>query len=264
MNLYRLLEIAGILLIILYVIPMVQLRAQLRAPGTPHLVPIARDQVEQPLVNLMGRLVDTLGAAGFSLLGWVEGPSPPGARAGVRFIAVLRAPDRTTEAMVRGNRRVVAGGGYRELADVEYTTHFTDDGEVDTNSSTMLGYFIRPPRRVVNSFPDVQDALELYRFHRQLVERQTRRWSSRITDPVATLGEELARLREMWPKEMERQAAYGLYSPAAPNAYRLTWYGAIRGVVLLGTPGKQIRAALRRRRAARLAAELRALPEPTS
>src|SRR5438477_12215158 len=57
MNLYRLLEIAAVLLAILYVLPVVQLRVQLRSPGTPHLLPIAREQVAQPLGKLMGGLV---------------------------------------------------------------------------------------------------------------------------------------------------------------------------------------------------------------
>ncbi len=262
MNIYRLLEIAAVLLVILYVLPVVQLRAQLRSPGTPHLVPIAREQVAQPLGDLMGRLVDTLVNAGFRLLGFAEGPSQPGARSGVLYIAELLAPDRQTAALVYGKSRTTASGEPEFSVDVEYATHFTNTGEVDTNTSTMLGIFIRSPRKLVFSFPDERDPLALYQLHRRLIVRHGKRWQSRAEDPPATLDEALARLRTMWPQEMEQQAASGIYMRAGTSAYRLTWYGAIRGVVMLGTPGKQIRTALLRMRASRLAAELRALPEP--
>ena len=89
----QLLAVAAVLLGIFYVIPILQLRAQIRAPGTPHLVPIAREQVEQPLGALMGRLVDALVNAGFTLLGFVEGPSPPGARTGVPGSAAISTPE---------------------------------------------------------------------------------------------------------------------------------------------------------------------------
>jgi len=262
MNIYRLLEIAAVLLVILYVLPVVQLRAQLRSPGTPHLVPIAREQVAQPLGDLMGRLVDTLVNAGFRLLVFAEGPSQPGARSGVLYIAELLAPDRQTAALVYGKSRTTASGEPEFSVDVEYATHFTNTGEVDTNTSTMLGIFIRSPRKLVFSFPDERDPLALYQLHRRLIDRHGKRWQSRAEDPPATLDEALARLRTMWPQEMEQQAASGIYMRAGTSAYRLTWYGAIRGVVMLGTPGKQIRTALLRMRASRLAAELRALPEP--
>ena len=263
MNLNQLLGIAGVLLVILYVLPAVQLRAQLRSPGTPHLVPMAREGVGQPLGMLMGRLVDSLVNAGFTLLGFAEGPAPPGASTGVLYIAELLAPDRRTAALVYGKRRMTVSGEPEFSANVEYATHFTNGGEVDSNSSTLLGFFIRSPRKLVFSFPDERDPIALYQLHRHLIERHGNRWQSRPEDPPATLDEALARLREYWPREMEQQAATGIYQRAGASAYRLTWYGAIRGVVMLGTPGKQIRLALVRQRAAKLAAELRALPEPT-
>ena len=262
MNLYRLLEIAAILLVILYVLPIVQLRAQLRSPGTPHLLPIAREQVTQPLGNLMGRQVDTLVNAGFTLLGFAEGPSQPGTPSGVLYIAELLAPDRHTAALVYGKCVTVASGEPEFSVDVEYATHFSNKGEVDSNTSRILGFFIRSPRKLVFSFPDERDPLALYQLHRRLIDRHGKRWQSRAEDPPATFDEALTRLRTMWPQEMERQAAMGLYRRAGTSAYRLTWYGAIRGVVMLGTPGKQIRTALLRMRASRLAAELRARPEP--
>ena len=262
MNLYHLLEIAAVLLVILYVLPVVQLRAQLRSPGTPYLAPIARERVGQPLGTLMGRLVDTLVNAGFTLLGFAEGPSQPGAQTGVLYIAELLAPNRQTAALVYGKSRTTGGGEPELSADVEYATHFTNKGEVDTNTSTMLGFFIRSPRKLVFSFPDEPDPIALYQLHRRLVEQYGKRWQSRTEDPPATLDDALARLRTMWPQEMEQQAATGIYMRSGTSAYRLTWYGAIRGVVMLGAPGKQIRTALLRRRASRLAAELRALPEP--
>lgn len=262
MNLNQLLGIAAVLLVILYVLPVVQLRAQLRSPGTPHLTPIDRERVGQPLGTLMSRLVDSLGNAGFALLGFAEGPSQPGAQTGVLYIAELVAPDRQTAALVYGKRRTTASGDSEFSADIEYATHFANKGEVDTNTSTMLGFFIRSPRKLVFSFPDERDPIALYHLHRRLIERHGNRWQSRPEDPPATLDEALTRLRTMWPQEMEQQAAMGIYTRAGTSAYRLTWYGAIRGVVMLGTPGKQIRTALLRRRAAKLAAELRALPEP--
>jgi hypothetical protein len=262
MNLYQLLGTAGVLLVILYVLPAVQLRAPLRSPGVPHLVAIAREQVAQPLGQVMGRQVDILVSAGFTLLGFAEGPQQPGKQTGVLYIAELLAPDRETSALVYGKSRTGMSGAPEFSADVEYATHFTNKGEVDTNTSTMLGYFIRSPLKLVFSFPDERDPIALYQLHRRLVERHGNRWQSRPEDPPATLDDALARLRTMWPQEMEQQAAKGLYVRAGTSAYRLTWYGAIRGVVMLGTPGKQIRAALLRRRASRLAAELRSLPEP--
>ena len=252
---------AAVLVGVFYVFPVVQLRAQLRSPGTPHLAPIGAQQIAQPLGRLMGRVADTLVNAGFTLLGYAEGPMAPTARTGgVRYIAMLLAPDRCTAAMVQGLER--SAGDPTFDAQVEFTTRFENGGEVDTNTSTMLGFFIRPPLKAVFSFPDERTPTALYDLHRRLVDRHGRRWQSSPSDPSATLGEGLERIRKLWPEEYERQVAAGIFRRAQGGAYRLTWYGALRGVALLGSPGRQIRAALLRRRAAKLAAELRGLAGP--
>ena len=209
----------------------------------------------------MGRVADTLVNAGFTLLGYAEGPMAPTARTGgVRYIAMLLAPDRCTAAMVQGLER--SAGDPTFDAQVEFTTRFENGGEVDTNTSTMLGFFIRPPLKAVFSFPDERTPTVLYDLHRRLVDRHGRRWQSSPSDPSATLGEGLERIRKLWPEEYERQVAAGIFRRAQGGAYRLTWYGALRGVALLGSPSRQIRAALLRRRAAKLAAELRGLAGP--
>ena len=252
---------AAVLVGVFYVFPVVQLRAQLRSPGTPHLAPIGAQQIAQPLGRLMGRVADTLVNAGFTLVGYAEGPMAPTARTGgVRYIAMLLAPDRCTAAMVQGLER--SAGDPTFAAQVEFTTRFENGGEVDTNTSTMLGFFIRPPLKAVFSFPDERTPTALYDLHRRLVDRHGRRWRSSPSDPSATLGEGLERIRKLWPEEYERQVAAGIFRRAQGGAYRLTWYGALRGVALLGSPGRQIRSSLLRRRATKLAAELRGLAGP--
>jgi len=114
----------------------------------------------------------------------------------------------------------------------------------------------------VFSFPDERTPTALYELHRRLVRPLRPALAEQPVDPSATLGEGLERIRKLWPEEYERQVAAGIFRRAQGGAYRLTWYGALRGVALLGSPGRQIRAALLRRRAAKLAAELRGLVGP--
>jgi hypothetical protein len=256
----QLLTFAAVLVGLFFVIPVVLLRLSQRAPGVPHLVPISADRVSQPLGTLLKRVVDPLLGAGFTLQGYVEGPAPPGAKVGVRYIVFFAAPDRSTWAMARGIQRSVTSGDAGFEADVEFTTLFTGDAEVDTNSSSILGFFVRPARKAVYAFPSERNPLTLYALHRRLVERHRRQWGAPDAPP-STLEEGLERIRRLWPREFEQQVAAGVFSRAGDGTYRLTWKGAIRGVALLGTPGKHIRDALRRSRAATLAAELRALPE---
>src|SRR5216117_1367329 len=103
MDASQVLVFAAVLVGVFYVIPVVQLRAQLRSPGTPHLAPIAAQQIAQPLGTMMGRVADTSVNARFTRLAYLEAIMKPAAgTGGVRYIAMLLAPDRCTAAMVQG------------------------------------------------------------------------------------------------------------------------------------------------------------------
>jgi len=82
-------------------------------------------------------VADTLANAGFTLLGYAEGHGTERAHWRVRYIAMLLAPT----AVPRDGAGLGAIAGDPTFdAQVEFTTRFENGGEVDTNTSTMLGF----------------------------------------------------------------------------------------------------------------------------
>jgi hypothetical protein len=251
MNGLALLAICLVVVGMFYLLPALQLKSTYRAPARLRLVPVPREQVPPQFLRLLDPPVAALGKLGFVVTGYLDGPSEPAQRAGIRYTVLLRTGDGETGAVVYAIERAVLGLS----ASVEFFTKFGDGGEVDTSNSDQPTLFRHPPRKRVYHFPSEPSVTSLYDLHRRLVVRGGTR--SMITLQAPTLDEGVQRLQDAAAKDMAWQVEAGDYVPSPDGGYQLTWQGVVRAIAILGPGLKTVRQAQQRRRGRALAAELR-------
>ena len=121
---------------------------------------------------------------------------------------------------------------------VEFSTRYEDGRMIDTNNSAALDAFRAVPEKTVNKFPTVEDPLELYALHQEIM----REFAPSARKVLPDEGAELDYLANVLIEDYERQCRLGmLYLDPAAAAYRPTMKGALLMTWGLLPPMKQVR-----------------------
>ena len=246
------------LFVLVYVVPMVQLKLGHRAGAQLRLTATSRERVAPRFLALIDPLIAALEGLGFTLVGFLDGPGDPGKRSGIRHTVVLRTADGATGAVVYVIEQARREATY-VVTGVQFTTDFGDSGSINTGNSTQPGLFHYRANRRVYRFPDVTDPGQLYALHRRLVARAR---AASVEPQAASLDEAIRKIQETTARDMAYQEACGDYARTADGTYRLTWKGAVRAITVLGPGFKVWRQQHERTRAAALIADLRRDPPP--
>ena len=106
---------------------------------------------------------------------------------------------------------------------LEFSTHFTDGFELDTNNISTPRIFYDSPTTRVYKIPHIRDSESLYRVHGYLVSREKRRKA-----PLPPGGTEIDAVRESSKASLQHQVVAGtFYLDPVRDRYCYTWKGAI-------------------------------------
>ena len=121
---------------------------------------------------------------------------------------------------------------------VEFSTRYEDGRMIDTNNSAALDAFRSVPEKTVTKFPTVDDPLDLYALHQEVMREVAPGAKKVLPDE----GAEVDYLSNVLIEDYERQCRLGmLYLDRAAAAYRPTMKGALLMTWGLLPPMKQIR-----------------------
>jgi hypothetical protein len=246
------------LFVLVYVVPVFQLKTAHHAGARLRLAATSRERVEPRFLAVIDPLIAALNRLGFTLVGFLDGPGDPAKASGIRHTVVLRTGDGVTGAIIYLIEKVTPEA-VRLTTGVEFSTEFADGGSNDTSNSSQPSLFRYPANRRVRRFPGVTDLAELYDLHRRLVARAG---AVAVKPLVETLEGTVRRIQESGVRDMAYQVHVGNYAPLSGGGYGHTWKGAVRAVAILGAGVKGLGQARQRRDAAALAAELRRDPPP--
>jgi hypothetical protein len=246
------------LFLLMYVYPVLQLKAAHRTGAQLRLAATTRERLEPRFLTVIDPLVAVLSRLGFGLVGFLDGPGDPTKASGIRHTVVLRTSDGSTGAIVYVIERITPAGP-RLVTGVEFSTEFEDGASLDTGNSPQPRMFHYPAKRRVCRFPDASDVTQLYDLHRRHLARMT---AAAVVPQAATLADSVRRIQEATARDLAYQVQMGDYERSPEGGYRHTWKGAVRAVAILGPGLKGLWQERERRRAAALAAELRRDPAP--
>lgn len=246
------------LFVLVYVLPVLQLKAGHRAGAQLRLTATSRERVDARFLARIDPLTTALERLGFTLVGYLDGPGDPAKRSGIRHTVVLRTANGTTGAVVYVIEQVRREATY-VVTGVQFSTDFAEGGSIDTGNTSQPGLFHYRANRRVYRFPGVTDLGQLYDLHRRLVARAR---AQSVEPQAASLEDAIRKIQESTARDMAYQEECGDYVRADDGSYRLTWKGAVRAMTILGPGFKQWRQQQQRARATALAAELRREPPP--
>ena len=105
---------------------------------------------------------------------------------------------------------------------MEFSTSFANGVVVETNTNATLPLTPGMPERRVFRFPGTQKPQELYRIHRQLVEK----YAPGLWGESAPRGEEIERYKRIIDNYGPRHTRIGYMRLVDGNQFKLTWKGA--------------------------------------
>jgi hypothetical protein len=204
---------------VLFLLGPIVLRAtfKFKAKINPQLV--SKETLAPEIQQIMDRHTTAIESLGFERVGYVNLGSLAGSTQS--FMALFSNPKTLEWADISAFKSPKHMKGY-----VEFITRCSDDSQVDTNTSATAPVLFPSPSYHVFRFPQITEALTLYRAHRILVQQNLR--TSKPELPP--MGQELAELKRRLERYGVRQQERGyMYFDAAGDCYRLTWKGSILG-----------------------------------
>jgi hypothetical protein len=204
---------------VLFLLGPIVLRAtfKFKAKIDPQL--ISKEALPPDVQQVMARHTTAIESLGFDWVGYVSLGSLTGSTQS--FMALFSNSKTLEWADVSAIKSPKQMKAY-----VEFITRCSDDSQVDTNTNATAPVLFPSPTYHLFRFPQIADALTLYRVHRILTQQKLR--SSRPELPPK--GQELAELKRRLERFGVRQQERGyMYFDSVNNCYRLTWKGAILG-----------------------------------
>ena len=180
---------------------------------------IAFEELPEQVQKFMQPRVEAIALWGFDLVAYLNlGPLSAGTES---FMALLSNPHTSEWADVSFVVSPRKSRGY-----MEFTTHCSEEVQVDTNTNPIPPALFRTPNSHVFHFPQVDDVFTLYRLHRKLVDLSTN--GNRPILP--SRGQEVAELQRRLERFGPWQQSRGyMYLQPPGKFYRLTLKGAIVG-----------------------------------
>ena len=200
----------------------IRVHKKLVVPAEPVIEVAEESEVPDELRELYRRLATDLAEAGFEEIGWLrsDGLTPDT----VSFMGLVRHDDERVIGLAGGVVRETEAGAVLDDSYLELSTELTDGRELMTNNSDAMGTFHPRPERLIASFIEIDDPLELYRLHlKGLSELGTVARS-----PLPAPGDLTARLERDAVELFEGQVEEGyFYRDAESRTFRVTWKGAM-------------------------------------
>lgn len=204
---------------VLFLLGPIVLRATFKFKGKVDPQPVSKETLPPDVQLAIARHTAAIESLGFERVGYANLGSLTG---NTQSFMALFSNSKTREwadvSAVKSTKQMKAY--------VEFITRCSDDSQVDTNTNATAPVLFPSPTYHIFRFPQINDALTLYRAHRILVQQNLR--TSKPELPPK--GQELAELKRRLERYGVRQQERGyMYFDVAGDCYRLTWKGAILG-----------------------------------
>ncbi len=200
----------------------IRVHDKLAIPAKPVFETVEDSEVPEELRELYRRLRADLAEAGFEAIGWLrtEDLSPDQ----VTLMGLVRHDDERVIGLAGGVARATDTGLVLDDSYLELSTELLDGRELTTNNSDASGTLHPRPDRLIASFVEIDDPLELYRRH---LER-LRALGTVARSPLPAPGELIAHLESDSVKVFEGQVEAGYFlRDDESRTFRVTWKGAI-------------------------------------
>ena len=237
----------------LYLVAPLKIRARQVRPRVPDYERSDASRLPRELAATFRVAGEQLQKLGFTLVGYVGHRLAATKASG--NIAVWANPAARDSAQVITVQipNPLRPGTMRTSALVTYRTDFTDGQIIATTNTRSPGVFPADPNADSIVCAGIDDLELLYRVHRARVER----WGGRRTASLHRVGDAIACLADEHKTLFERLTRAGYYElDPTGQTYHMTIKGSFATTWRLLPPWRQVRMALRRRKANQILREL--------
>ena len=235
-----------VLLALLYVIAPLALRRAFRFSAQSRPRPLTAAEIAPDLERRMAGVAPALKNLGFEYLGCYDFGE---LSAHTRTVLALFSNSNTNDF---ANITMSCASRYIDSY-LEFSTEFASGLRLETNNNSVLPLTPDPKTSRIFRFSEIQDPRELYRLHRQLIEKHVAgAWAK-----PEVKGQEISRWVQIMDNYGPRHVELGYMKPARESGqYDLTWKGAALMAWKGMFPSTLVRKVLRR---SAMKAELRSL-----